>query len=166
MDFDLIEDVLSAATLDAERLLGIDLEDAIGLYVFSIRTSGGGHYPYYVGQTCNQSLPQRSIRNKDKKGFYDTILQKCGFVRGTPCITFLPLLTPSGRTAGIGTNDGIISDAEVMLIGACKSANNDLWNLQHNSEPKFEVHGFTKIDRRIPTEKAFAELLHASPANA
>jgi hypothetical protein len=159
LNFSLVEEVITDAIDEGERLLGIDIEEAAGLYVFSLRPSGGKSIPYYVGQTCSQSLPTRALRNNDKKGFYDTILQECGYVRATPAITFLPLLTPTGRAASIGTNSDLINAAEILLIGAAKTANEDLWNFKHNRDIKFEILGLNTMDLRVPTEKRFSEML-------
>jgi hypothetical protein len=159
IDYSVIEDVISTASEDAERLLKIDLENSIGLYIFSLKVSGISWLPYYVGQAWGQALPSRAIKNKDKKGHYDTILQECGYVRASPCITFLPLLTPTGRSAAMKSNHKMITDAEIMLIGACKTANSDLWNLKHNKDPAFEIMGLTKFDRRIRSQKKLAEMV-------
>jgi hypothetical protein len=160
LNYDLVEECLDEACDLAERLLGVELEDAVGLYVFALTPPGRSNpAPYYVGKAHKQSLPNRAIRNRDKKGLYDTILQKCGYSRGTPSMTFLPLLTRSGRLAKLGTNESTIREGEWALIGAARTANPDLWNIQANADSEFEIGGMTEIDRRIPGEKALALML-------
>lgn len=159
LDYSYIEHTILEASEQAERLFSIDLNDSYGLYVFSLAPPGSGRsYPYYVGKAVKQSLPDRALRNRDKKGFYDTILQQSGYLKARPQITLLPLITINGNPSRRGSNATLIDHAEAMLIGAARQANIDLWNTQHNTERGYQILGLTDIDRRKANQKRFADL--------
>jgi len=155
VNFDNISEVEAKAAQQAKKLLKIDLYKAIGLYIFCLKPSGGSRVlPYYVGQACKQLLFTRALNNQDKRGTYNDIYQDSGYKRAKPVIYFLPLLTPSGRLARIGTNKKLLDRAEYALIGLGRAVNSDLWNVKHRVEmDSFEIDGVFNSKRKAGSAK-------------
>ncbi len=150
IDFDIARDrVFSQAVPEAKKLLGIDLYEAIGCYIFCLKPSGRS-YPYYVGQACRQTLYHRVFQPTDKPKKYNEILSESGYKKGKAEIYILPLLTRSGRLAKLGTNGRIIDMAEYTLIGLARAANYDLWNVKHRTGmDAFTIDGAFNSNNRI-----------------
>lgn len=142
IDFSCARDVVfEQAQFDANE--HGDIKSAIGCYVFALSPPGGpAHWPYYVGRASRQTLYRRLFQATDKPRLYQDIMQNSGYVRAKPLAYLLPLLTPTGRFAKLGTNCDIIGKAEYMLIGVALKRNWALWNSKNRkSHERFVVEG-------------------------
>lgn len=137
----------------AERAFGAGVKEAIGCYVFGISPPGGPRtWPYYVGKACDQTLYCRLFQLQDKPNKYNDILWQ--YYRGKPFVYLLPLLTPGGALAKLGTNRSKIDLAEKTLIGMAMRVNPELWNIQHvRALDSFMIDGISKR-RGKPSEAA------------
>ncbi len=150
VDFELAtEQVFEAAEEQARQKLGVsDVHNAIGCYVFALKPSGGKVvWPYYVGQACRQTIAKRLFQKSDKPKKYNDILRE--YSRATSYVYLLPLLTPSGKFARIGTNQNRIDNAEYALIGMALRVNYSLWNIKHRvALESFSIDGTPQAWRR------------------
>jgi hypothetical protein len=104
------------------------LSDAIGCYVFAIR-AGKGYTPYYVGQTCRQSLVKQALNPSNIMKFNKV----CSSGSGNPFLFFIPMLTKSDRYAKKTKGNKAIKYLERWLIDVAISKNPGLIN-------KIETH--------------------------
>lgn len=130
------------------------VRNAIGCYLFALKPPGGPViWPYYVGQSCRQTLAKRIFQASDKPRVYNAILNE--YSRATAFVYLLPLLTSGGRFAKIGSNQNIIDNAEYSLIGMALRVNTDLWNIQHRvSMESFTIDGTPQNAGRRDTTPA------------
>lgn len=128
----------------------IDIGQAIGCYIFALSPSGSRRiWPYYVGQSCFQTLSKRVFQRQDKIAKYGEILSRSGYVKAASVLFLFPLLTPTGRLARLGSNSGLIDRAEYTLIGLARRANTELWNSKHKvGMDAFRIDGVDKADGR------------------
>ena len=141
--------VFRDAETQAVQKLGVsDIRGAVGCYVFALKPSGGQViWPYYVGQSCRQTLSRRVFQQTDKPKTYNAILGE--YERAIPYLYLLPLLTPRGKLARVGTNQGKIDDAEQALIGMALRVNYSLWNIKHRAAIEaFSIDGTPTSGRR------------------
>jgi hypothetical protein len=141
-----------------------DVTKAIGCYVFGLSPSGASRIrPYYVGKACDQTLYKRVFQPTDKPGLYDEILN--WYEKAAPFVFLLPLLTPSGVLARLGSNGRRISLAEHTLIGMALHANPDLWNIKHRvALESFTVDGTAAASGRLSNAAAaFRSMLDREP---
>ena len=124
------------------------LDEAIGCYVFALKPSGGQViWPYYVGQSCRQTLQTRLFQTKDKPAIYNAILKE--YDRAAAYVYLLPLLTPGGRFARLGSNQTRIDNAEHALIGMALRVNYSLWNVKHRvAMEAYTIDGTPQSGRR------------------
>lgn len=149
--------VFDAAEDQANRKLEIsDIRNAIGCYVFALKPPGGQViWPYYVGQACKQTLAKRLFQRSDKPKKYNEILQE--YNRAAAYVYLLPLITPSGRLAKLGTNQRFMDQAEFALIGMALRVNRNLWNVKHRSGMEsFGIDGTPQSTRRRDTDAALS----------
>lgn len=144
-----------------------DVTKAIGCYVFGLSPAGGPvTRPYYVGKACDQVLYKRVFQPQDKRDLYDDIIG--WFERATPFVYLLPLLTPGGTLARVGSNAARIRLAEQNLIGLALRVNADLWNVQHRvALESFTIEGISQL-RGKPSEAArrFRAMMDRAPKKA
>lgn len=165
IDFENARDVVFE---DAQRALinRYDVRDAIGCYVFGLKPPGGSRsWPYYVGKACNQTLFKRVFQAQDKPKKYDDILSE--FERATPFVYLLPLISPGGGLARLGSdhNKRRIGLAEQQLIGMALRVNPDLWNIQHRRAlESFTIDGISKMPgRRSAAATLFRTMIDRQP---
>ena len=109
------------------------LASACGCYVFAKRT-GGGIMPWYVGQSCKQSLLQESL-NPTNREKYRSVMDE--WKVGTPVMFYLPLRTPNGsfrKTYQGNSSIASLNFLEKWLIAESINKNPHLLN---NKETKF-----------------------------
>jgi hypothetical protein len=153
-------DVVFEEAEEHARKLNIDIYKAIGCYIFGLCPSGGPkEWPYYVGQSCEQTLYGRVFQKGDKTNTYNAIVKQ--YQRAWPFVYLLPLLTPEGRVAQRRSNQRIIDHAEHMLIGMALNANFDLWNIKHRVVlDSFSIDGTPQAARRdTKAAKQFRRML-------
>lgn len=149
------QDVFALAEDQAKQKLDVtDIRKAVGCYVFALKPSGGKViWPYYVGQSCQQDLATRLFQLSDKPEKYNAILGE--YKRAAAYMYLLPLLTPSGRLARVGTNQNRIDHAEYALIGMALRVNYSLWNIKHRvAIESFSIDGTPQSERRRDTAPA------------
>jgi|ERR1700722_1799104 len=133
------------------------LSAARGCYVFAIR-AGRGYTPYYVGQSCKQSILREAL-NPSNREKYNKV---CSESKGMPVVFFLPMLTPKGKYRKKGRSSASTSFLERWLIAAALAKNASLIN---NKETRFlrkihvvgilnatrgEGHGLLAASEKIP----------------
>ena len=141
--------VFDLAERQCRQKLGLaGVADAVGCYVFAMKPSGGQViWPYYVGQSCKQTLATRLFQAKDKPATYNAILSE--YERAAAYVFLLPLLTPGGRFAKLGSNAARIDNAEYALIGMALRVNYSLWNVKHRvAMEAFTIDGTPQSGRR------------------
>jgi len=126
------------------------LADAIGCYVFSIRT-GGGSLPWYVGKT------EIGFRNECFQAHKLKYYNKALAARvGSPVLFLIPKITPANhRFAHRSTGNSDIEFLENYLIGRALVRNDGLMNKQNTRllrEIKFQ--GFMNSDPGHPGSAA------------
>lgn len=137
--------VFNSAQRDALRRNGIDIHDAIGLYVFGLSPSGSPvTWPYYVGKAASQTLFSRTFQAGDKPRVYSSIVNE--YKRAKAFMYLFPLLTESGNLARMTTKGTpvfrIIEEAEYMMIGHAMNVNPFIYNVQNVvSRNKFVIEG-------------------------
>ena len=150
VDFDrATEHVFDLAEEQAHRKLHLrGIDEAIGCYVFALKPSGGQViWPYYVGQSCRQTLHKRLFQLKDKPETYNGILRE--YERAIAYVYLLPLLTPGGKFAKLGSNQTRINNAEHALIGMALRVNYSLWNIKHRvAMEAYTIDGTPPAGRR------------------
>ena len=155
------ETVFAAATTQAYKKLGIsDVKRAVGCYVFALSPSGGQViYPYYVGQSCRQTLATRLFQKSDKPKKYNDILKE--YTKAKAYVYLLPLLTPAGNLARLRSNRKRIDQAEYALIGMALRVNYSLWNVKHRvGMESFSIDGTPESERRdTDPAKSFRRML-------
>ena len=93
------------------------------------------------------------FQRADKVEKYRQIMEDCGYVKATPFVYLLPLLTPSGRPARLGSNKELIDCAEYELIGLGRKANSWLWNIKHRiGMDAFQIDGVHNTPGRLSQE--------------
>lgn len=143
-----MQTVYEEAENESQKRLKISgVTDAIGLYILALKPSGGQViWPYYVGQTRDQTLGTRPFQKQDKVAKYDAIMKN--YKKATAYLYLLPLITPSGkRFARKGTNARHIDLAEQALISMALRVNYALWNVKHRNET-FTIDGTPLAGRR------------------
>lgn len=77
IDFDAVGEVFEEAERECKKRLGISgVSDAIGCYILALKPPGGQKvWPYYVGQTCGQTLATRVFQKQDKVAKYKGIMK-------------------------------------------------------------------------------------------
>jgi hypothetical protein len=149
VDFDSAANaVFDAAEEQCRIKLGITgIRRAIGCYVFALKPSKTLRFwPYYVGQSCRQTLAQRVFQSTDKPTLYKEIVNE--YRRAAAYFYLLPLLTEGARFARVGTNQQLINKAEYALIGMALNANPDLWNIKHRMQMEsFSIDGTPQTER-------------------
>ena len=135
------------------------LPDAIGCYVFAIRTPSTT-LPWYVGKTEKTSLRFESLQSH-KLRLYESALREQA--NGVPLLYLLPRLTPRGKFRKVWVNGSVsIDNLERMLIGSALSVNKELRNtrsLKHLTQTV--VPGYVNDQGlRTPDAEAFAKLLN------
>lgn len=141
IDFDAVGKVFEEAERECKRRLRLTgIADAIGCYVLALKPHNAPViWPYYVGQTCGQTLGTRVFQKQDKVAKYKGIMME--YKRATAYLYLFPLVAPSGkRFARQGTNKGRIDKAEQALISMALRVNEALWNVQHRNE-SFTIDG-------------------------
>lgn len=147
--------VFDAAEEQVRQKLGLeDVRNAVGCYVFALKPSKTLRFwPYYVGQSCRQTLAARIFQRTDKPRIYNEILNE--YRKAAAYIYLLPLLTPGDRFARKGKNQRLIDNAEYALIGMALNANPDLWNIQHRMQMEaFSIDGTPQSARTKDTAPA------------
>lgn len=113
-----------------ELNLKSDIDEAIGCYILCLSPPGTKKvWPYYVGQACGQTIKKRLFQKTDKLDKFNDIINQ--YNKSRVLVYILPLITPSGRLASLGSNQDKINRAEYELIGICARKNYDLWNVKH-----------------------------------
>lgn len=138
------------------------LQNAIGIYVISAKSSKGVLLPWYVGRTWNE-FGNRIVQHYKAKKFA-WLIDEFG------PITFflLPRATPKGRVKSATEKvrlNGLksIRELEFMLIGTCLKLNPELLNKQEATFfNSLHVAGYIDngpSDRNFPAAKALSKLL-------
>jgi hypothetical protein len=155
IDFSAVGKVFEEAEVESKKRLGIPgVTEAIGCYILALKPVGGQViWPYYVGQTCGQTLGKRVFQKQDKVAKYGEIMKE--YKKATAYIYLIPLIAPSGkRFARKGTNSNRIDKAEQALISMALRVNYFLWNIQHRNE-SFTIDG-TPLSGRRDTKAALS----------
>jgi len=165
IDFEIARDTVFE---EANNKYGIffDIKKAVGCYVFGLSPSGSARRrAYYVGKACEQTLFKRVFQPIDKPDLYNDILN--WYQRATPFVFLLPLLTPTGKLAKLGSASSArrIDLAEHDLIGMALRSNPDLWNIQHRvAMESFFIEGTPpQKGRRTEAANNFSAMLNLSP---
>jgi hypothetical protein len=139
--------VFQAAEQQSKSKLQLSgINKAIGCYVFALKPPGGQIiWPYYVGQSCRQTLGKRVFQKSDKIAKYNAILKE--YRTPLAFVYLLPLVTPGGNFARLGTNQKTIDLAEQSLIDMALRVNYSLWNIKHRKEG-FTIDGTPLTDKR------------------
>ncbi len=140
-----------------------DLREAIGVYGFGLSSPQGKRIrPHYVGKACDQTLHRRVFQPQDKAALYDDVLTSSK--RAVPFVFLLPLLTPSGALARLGSNARRIGLAEQNLIGMALQVNPDLYNVKHRvALEAFTIDGVPS-GRRSEAATGFGAMLSCAPS--
>lgn len=110
----------------------IRLSQACGCYIFALR-AGTGYTPYYIGQSCKNSLTEEAF-NPSNMGKYNDIIAES---KGTPIIFLIPLLTPKGKFRKQTSRNRKLPSVDFLerwLIGEALKKNE---NLKNNKETMF-----------------------------
>lgn len=100
--------------------------DAIGVFIFSIRTSRG-RMPWYVGKSDKNGFINDCF-SKKKLSLYNEALK---IQKGTPYITFIPAYTKSGRFVRARKNpNATVNALQKLIIGAALKKNKELINVK------------------------------------
>ena len=153
--------VMERFELDGTKRGVKGISNAIGCYVFGLSPSGTPkEWPCYVGQSAKQKLVDRIFQQADKPKLYNSIVSE--YERARPFIYLLPLLTPAGRIARLGSNTKKIDEAEYLLIGMCLKTNPWLWNVKHRvGIESFSIDGTPEATRReSAASKKFRRMLN------
>lgn len=119
--------------------------NAIGCYVFGMRT-GGGMKPWYVGKTENGFRGEIFQPHKIVK--YQKVIH--GYERGTPIFFLFPKLTEKNRLSTSGGGIGFLED---LLIYTGIQANEHLTNISKTSvHRKMTVPGLIGTTLGAPTQ--------------
>jgi hypothetical protein len=150
IDFHAADRIFDEVAPAVREKYGVEIGDAVGCYIFADSPSGSSRiHPYYVGQSCRQTLATRVFQRSDKVAKYAEILRDSTYVKAAPVLFLFPLLTPTGRLARLGSNADLIDRAEYTLIGLARRANEYLWNSKHKvGMDAFRIDGVDRVDGR------------------
>jgi len=105
------------------------IEDARGVYIFGIRSSGGNRiFPWYVGRSAGTNFGNE-IFHSDKLVKYRDIVDQKPYIRYLPYMFLIPRYTAKGRVSTIG-NEAEIQHLERIMIELALRANPKLYNTQ------------------------------------
>ncbi|HEY1682125.1 MAG TPA: hypothetical protein VGF98_10850 [Candidatus Tumulicola sp.] len=123
--------------------------DDRGVYVFTLRTSRGAEYPYYVGHTLNDFASECFQPHKIEK--YNDILARH---RGTAWMYFLALESKY--------NEKAIKALEVTFIGLGMERNPRMRNVMHTRKDEIDVIDVMGAKRKKGARLKAARLLRAT----
>lgn len=122
------------------------LTTACGCYVFTVR-AGRGYTPYYVGQSCRQSILREALNPSNREKYN----KACSESRGTPALFLLPMKSPSGQYRRKGGGGLAIDFLERWLIAAALAKNTKLINTKETKLlRKIVVEGILNAKRGQP----------------
>ena len=129
------------------------LQDAVGIYIFSVRKNGKGN-PWYVGQTSKLSFQKRLTQHRLR--FHD-VLRKAGR-DGELEIFLLAAKVPGSDRYRKPTTTSIQQNLwlESQMIGAALRVNKALVNANGKISHQMEVPGFLNTSRESESSSAGA----------